>query len=39
MVVTMNNVVYLDMTTQFRTSQKAHYISATEPTRLMLCKI
>jgi hypothetical protein len=36
--VTMKNVVFWDKKT-FRTSQKTHYISATETSRLTVCRI
>jgi hypothetical protein len=36
--VTMKNVVFWDKN-PVRTSQETHYVSATEPSRLMLCKI
>jgi hypothetical protein len=35
----MKNVVFWDIQNSFRTSQETHYVSATEPSRLMLCKI
>jgi hypothetical protein len=34
----MKNAVFWDIKT-VRTSQETHYVSATEPSRLMLCKI
>jgi hypothetical protein len=37
--VTMKNVVFWDIETPFRTSQETHYVSATESSQLMLCKI
>jgi hypothetical protein len=37
-VVTMKNVIFWDIKTQF-VSQETHYMSATEPSRLMLRKI
>jgi hypothetical protein len=36
--VTMKNVIFCDIKT-VRTSQETHYVSATESSRLMLCKI
>jgi hypothetical protein len=38
-VVTMKNAVFWDTKTPLRTSQQTHYVSATEPSQLMLCKI
>jgi hypothetical protein len=35
----MENDAFWDITTQFRTSQEAHYVSATESSRLILCRI
>jgi hypothetical protein len=37
--VTMKNAVFWDIKNPVRTSQETHYDSATEPSRLMLCKI
>jgi hypothetical protein len=37
--VAMKNVVFWGYKTPARTSQETHYVSATEPSRLMLCKI
>jgi hypothetical protein len=37
--VTMKNVVFWDIRNPVRTSQETHYVSATEPSLLMLCKI
>jgi hypothetical protein len=36
--VTMKNAAFWDIKTPVRTSQKTHYVSTTEPSRLMLCK-
>jgi hypothetical protein len=36
--VTMKNVVFRDIITKFL-PQRKHYVSTTEPSRLMLCKI
>jgi hypothetical protein len=38
-VVTMKNVVFWDIKLPVYTSQETHYVSATEPSRLMLWKI
>jgi hypothetical protein len=35
----MKNVVFWDIITPGRTSQETHYVSTTESSRLMLCKI
>jgi hypothetical protein len=35
----MNNAVFWDIKTPVCTSQETHYVSATESSRLMLCKI
>jgi hypothetical protein len=35
----MKNAVFWDIRNPVRTSQETHYVSATESTRLMLCKI
>jgi hypothetical protein len=35
----MKNTVFWDIKNQFVTSYETHYVSATEPNRLMLCKI
>jgi hypothetical protein len=35
----MKNAVFWDIKTPVRTSQETHYVSATEPSLLMLCKI
>jgi hypothetical protein len=35
----MKNGVFWDIKTPVRTSQEIHYISATEPSQLMLCTI
>jgi hypothetical protein len=37
--VTMKNVVFWDIKTPVRTSQETHYVSTTESSQLMLCKI
>jgi hypothetical protein len=37
--VTMKNVVFWDIKNEVRTSQEAHYVSTTESSQLMLCKI
>jgi hypothetical protein len=37
--VTMKNVSFLGYKTPVRTSQETHYVSATEPSQLMQCKI
>jgi hypothetical protein len=37
--VTMNNTFYWDIETQFVPHRKKNYISATEPSRLILCEI
>jgi hypothetical protein len=37
--VTMKNGVFWDIKTPVRTSQETHYVSTTELSRLMLCKI
>jgi hypothetical protein len=37
--VTMKNVIFRVYKTPVRTSQETHYVSATVPRRLMLCKI
>jgi hypothetical protein len=36
---TMKNVVFWDMKPQFVLHRNTHYVSATELSRLMLCKI
>jgi hypothetical protein len=38
MAVTMKNVVFWDIKSQF-VLHRRHYVSATEPSQLMLCKI
>jgi hypothetical protein len=35
----MKNAVFWDTKTQFVPHRKTHYVSATEPSRLMLCTI
>jgi hypothetical protein len=37
--LTMNNVVFWNIETRFIPHKKEHYVSATESSRLMLCKI
>jgi hypothetical protein len=37
--VTMKNGIFWDIKTPVRTSQGTYYVSATESSRLMLCKI
>jgi hypothetical protein len=37
--VTMKNAVFWDIKTQFVPHRKQHYVSASEPSWLMLCKI
>jgi hypothetical protein len=39
MAVTMKNSVICDIKTHVRTSQETHYVSGTESSRSMLCKI
>jgi hypothetical protein len=39
MPVIMKNTVIWDMKAQFHTSQETRYVSATEQSQLMLCKI
>jgi hypothetical protein len=39
MAVTMKNAVFWDIKNPIRTSEETHYVSATEPSRLMLCNI
>jgi hypothetical protein len=36
---TMKNAVLWDIETQFVLHRRTHYLSATEPSRLMICKI
>jgi hypothetical protein len=37
--VIMKNAVFCNTKNPVRTSQETHYVSATEPSQLMLCKI
>jgi hypothetical protein len=37
--LTMKNAVFWDIKDPVRTSQETRYVSATDPSRLMLCKI
>jgi hypothetical protein len=37
--VTVMNAVFWDIQTQFVSQQETHYVSTTEPSRLMLCNI
>jgi hypothetical protein len=39
MSVTMKNAIFWDIEPPLRTSQETHYVSATESSQLMLCKI